>query len=63
MRRLGKSEDDGDDEPDDRDPRRQLAGIASAALHWTPRQFWSSTPAEFWSAVEAWKKMNTAKAD
>ncbi|WP_423828594.1 phage tail assembly chaperone [Sphingomonas paucimobilis] len=58
---LGGSEGDGDDDP--RDPRRRLAGIASAALGWPPAQFWKSTPHEFWAAFEVWKSMNVSSEE
>jgi hypothetical protein len=33
-------------------------GIAIVQLHWTPEQFWRSTPHEFWSAIEILEEMN-----
>ncbi|PZU13818.1 MAG: hypothetical protein DI606_04430 [Sphingobium sp.] len=58
---FGGNEGDGDD--DERDPRRRLMGIASAALAWPPGQFWNATPHEFWASYEAWKLMNCAEQE
>jgi len=27
-------------------------GVAAVHLHWSPDQFWKSTPHEFWAAFE-----------
>jgi hypothetical protein len=39
-------------------PYRSLIGQVCAALHWTPADFWRSTPHEFMAIVEAQEAMN-----
>jgi len=33
-------------------------GIAGAAFHWSPDEFWSCTPHEFAATVEGWEEVN-----
>lgn len=35
-----------------------MMGLACAAFHWSPAQFWRSTPHEFFAAYEAYREMN-----
>jgi hypothetical protein len=38
-------------------PRRRLQAIAVAAFHWTPEQFWNSTPYEFYPSYGEWREL------
>jgi hypothetical protein len=36
-------------------------GLACAAFHWTPAQFWAATPHEWWASYEIYREMNGGK--
>ncbi len=38
-------------------------GVASALLHWRPRDFWSSTPHEFYAALEGYERAHPPQPD
>lgn len=38
-----------------------MMGIAAAAFHWSPAEFWASTPHEYWAAYEVYRDMNTVE--
>jgi hypothetical protein len=35
-----------------------MMGLAAAAFHWRPTDFWGATPHEYFAAYEIWQQLN-----
>lgn len=39
-------------------PVRRMLGFSLAILHWSPDQFWASTPNELYAALDVYNELN-----